>query len=463
MAKNTTIDESNLPKVVLVGRVNVGKSRLFNRLIENQKAIISDIGGTTRTNNEGIVIWRGKEIQLVDTGGLTFEDDIPFEKDIIRQTELAIKGASLVIFVTDATTGILPQERELAKRLRKKQMPIMLVANKVDSDKKELRLASGEWASLALGEPIAISASNGRNVGDFLDQVYTILQKQSVRPKKPKQKKNTINVSIIGKPNVGKSSLFNKLIGEEKVIVSDIAHTTREPHDTQVVYEYKVGKKEVKQKINFVDTAGIRRKAKVAGELERVGIHKSISSIEESDIILFVLDGSESISSQDKQLGGLVEKRGKSVILLINKWDLATERSDEYRNAVKKMVYRHFPHLDFAPILFVSSLTNYRIHEIFPMIMRVWQSRHTEIPNKALEVFLKHATKEHRPSRGKGTRHPKLLGITQLGTAPPVIEVVIKYRTSLHRSYINFLKNKLRQQFDFIGTPIILKLRKLKK
>ncbi|MEK7083810.1 MAG: GTPase, partial [Patescibacteria group bacterium] len=272
-----------------------------------------------------------------------------------------------------------------------------------------------------------------------------------------------LRISIIGKPNVGKSSLFNKLIGEERVIVSPIPHTTREPYDTEVTYEYDIGKKIKKQPIIFVDTAGIRRKASVSGELEREGIHKSVESIQTSDIVLFVIDGSETISSQDMQLGGLLERRSKSVILLINKWDLTKDTSDQFRHEVERMVATHFPHLDFAPIIFVSGKTGYRVHQIFPMIMKVWQARHTEIPPQTLTEFMKRIIKEHRPSRGKGVRHPEILGFHQLGSNPPVFEMLIKYRTSIHRSYVEYVENKLREQFDFLGAPIVIHLSKMKR
>lgn len=460
-----TIDIDNLPVVALVGRVNVGKSTLFNTLTEEQKAIVSDIPGTTRTSNVGIVLWRGKYMRVVDTGGLTFTDDIPLEADILKQTERALKDADIILFVTDARDGVLPQERELARRLRRVEVkPVLLIANKTDNKKIEQTLTDEQWFKLGLGEPFPISATNGRNVGDLLDKIYTILHAGTVRPKIKKENTDDIRVSIIGKPNAGKSSLFNKLIGEERVIVSDIAHTTREPYDTRVVYTRKEkGKKKETQPIVFVDTAGIRRKAKVSGVLERAGIHKSIQAIEDADIVLFVLDGSQPISSQDMQLGGLVERRGKSVMILLNKWDRAEDTDDSVRNNVKKMVYAHFPHLKFAPILFVSGLTGAGVHRVFPTLVRIWQARQTEIPSSALGVFLKKATSEHRPSRGKGTRHPKLLGMKQLGTAPPVFQVYVKYRTSLHRSYIHYLENKLRDQFDFFGTPIIIKLKKMKK
>ncbi|MFH1286413.1 MAG: ribosome biogenesis GTPase Der, partial [Candidatus Magasanikbacteria bacterium] len=424
--------KNDLPIVALVGRVNVGKSTLFNRLIEEKQAIVSDIPGTTRTSNEGMVIWRGKQIRLIDTGGLTFTDDVPLEKDILIQTERAMKQADLIIFLTDGKDGVLPQEKELAKRMRRiETKPVFLVANKIHTKKQEKELTDPDWYKLGLGDPFPISATSGRNVGDLLDKIYSELQKSKRRPKKSKKDIDTINISIIGKPNVGKSSLFNKLIGEDKVIVSEMAHTTREPHDTLVEYTYTLEKKKMNQRIKFIDTAGIRRKAKVHGKLEREGIFKSIDSLKDSDLILFVLDGSEVISSQDMQLGGLIERRAKSVIILINKWDLAEDASDTQRNFTKKKIYSYFPHLDFAPIEFVSGLTGVGVHKIFPLIMKVWEARHTKIANRGLENFLNKATKEHRPSRGKGTRHPKLLGIKQLEVAPPVFEIAVKFRTSL--------------------------------
>jgi len=464
MATPATIDEKNLPVIALVGRVNVGKSTLFNKLIEENKAIVSTIPGTTRTPNEGLVLWRGKYVKLVDTGGLTFTDDIPLEESILKQSEKAMKNADIILFVTDGQEGILPQEKELAKRIRKiKNKTVYLLANKIDSSQKENSLEIQEFLKLGLGEPFNISATNGRNVGDLLDIIYKKLGSAKVRPKGIKDEpKEIINVSIIGKPNAGKSSLFNKLLGEEKVIVSELAHTTREPHDTQMTYEYTEEEKTKKQKINFIDTAGIRRKSKVTGYLEKQGIHKSIMSIGASDLVLFVIDGTETISSQDRQLGGLLERGGTSVIIIINKWDLAKDNSDTHRQAVKKMVYSYFPHLDYAPMLFTSGLNGYSVHKIFPTIIDVWKARQTEINEKDLDYFIVGATRKHLPSKGKGTRKPKVLGLKQIATSPPVFEMYIKIKTSIHRSYVNYIENKLREQFDFLGTPIIIKLRKSK-
>src|SRR3989338_6993295 len=448
MATPATIDIDKLPTLALVGRVNVGKSTLFNRLVEKNQAIVSDIAGTTRTNNEGVVLWRCKFFHIIDTGGLTFENESEWEKDIIRQVERAVEHADMIIFITDAQVGVLPQERELARKLRQiTKRPIMLVANKVDTTRLEPQIHTPEWSKLGLGEAYPVSAVNGRNVGDFLDVVFKTLKKHSKNPKIIKElKDDPIRVSILGKPNVGKSSLFNKLIGDEKVIVSPIAHTTREPHDTLMTYLYEENGKEKKQKINFIDTAGIRRKAQVHGELERAGISKSIESFTTSDIILFVLDGSEPISHQDMQLGGLMERHSKSVIVVLNKWDLCENNSDEKRNEVKKMIASHFPHLDFAPIVLVSGLTGYRVHQIFPTIVDTWKARHTKIDADVLGNFIQKIKREHRPSRGKGTRHPDIMGFRQLDTNPPIFEMLIKYGTSIHISYVKYVENRLREE-----------------
>lgn len=447
---------SAIPTVALVGRVNVGKSSLFNRLIEENKAIVSPIPGTTRTSNEALVLWRGKQFRLIDTGGLTFEDDVPLENDIIKQSERAMKEADIIVFVTSAKDGVLPQERELAKRLRRVEIkPVMLVANKVDTHALEKTLTEPEWYKLGLGEPFPVSAASGRNVGDLLDAWYDILDKRRLRSPLKQKKAEEIKVSIIGKPNVGKSSLFNKLIGDDRAIVSDIPHTTREPHDVTMPYE--------SYGITFIDTAGIRRKSKVEGSLERAGISKSLDTIGHSDIALFVLDGTDPISTQDMQLGGLLEKHSRSVIILLNKWDMSEDKSETYRNEAKKLIYAHFPHLDFAPLLLVSGKTGYGVHTIFPNITHVWRARNTQISNGALEHFLKRVTAEHRPSRGKGTRHPELLAMRQINAGPPIFELFIKSKTSLHRSYVHYLENKLREQFDFEGTPIVIRLTKMKK
>lgn len=465
MASPTTPNTRRLPTAVIVGRANVGKSSLFNKMIEDKKALVSDIAGTTRTNNEGEILWRGKNIRLIDTGGPDNSENERFTKEILKQCEIALIEADVIIFVADSKTGILPQERTLIKKIREqmvdRKIPIILVANKCDKPKSDGDITGKDWLSLGLGEPIAVSAANGRGTGDLLDLIYTAVSKKANRPKiaLKESDKQPVRVSLIGKPNVGKSSLFNQLIGEDKVIVSPIAHTTREPFDTTLVYE-EDGKKHT---ITFVDTAGIRRKSKVEGNLEQQGVAKSIDSIGKSDIVLLVIDGSEPISSQDLQLGGYLEMHSRSTIIVLNKWDLTDDVSDTHRQEVKEKLYKHFPHLKFAPIVFVSGKTGYRIHQIFPLIIEVEKARQTMVESRDLDDFLREVVREHRPARGKGTNHPSLIGMRQLGSAPPVFELFIKYRTSLHLSYVHFLENKLRERFNFFGTPIVIKLTKMKR
>ena len=454
MATPAKITDQNLPTVALVGRVNVGKSTLFNKIVEENKAIVSAIAGTTRTRNIAIANWKGKNFTLVDTGGLTFSEDVPLEKEIIKQTETAIKEADLIIFVVDVQAGLLPQERELGKRLIKDKNKIIFVANKADSERLRLNTHEAEWRKLGLGEPFPISAANGSNVGNLLDEVFKRLGKTAKRPKTTKEIKS-IKVALIGKPNVGKSSLFNTLIGKEQVIVSDMPHTTREPHDTLVEVDG--------QAVIFVDTAGIRRKSKVSGELEKAGIGKSINTIKKADVVLFILDANEPVTTQDQQLAGFLRENTKSTIIVINKWDLSQENSDEFRNKTKAKIYADFPHLDFAPIVFVSAKTEYKVHQIFPLIFRAWQERHTIIPEDELKEFFRKITKEHRPSRGKGTRHPEVLAFHQIHNNPPMFEMMIKFQTSIHFSYVRYIENRLREKFSFFASPIVIKLTKLKR
>jgi GTP-binding protein len=456
MTTPAKIIDQELPIVALVGRVNVGKSTLFNKLIEQNLAIVSPIPGTTRTRNMAVASWRGKQFRLVDTGGLTFSEDVPLEEDIIKQTELALKEADLLVFVTDIESGLLPQEIELSKllRIKAKNKPIILVANKADSVASHTAIHEGSWRKLGLGTPLPVSALSSANLGDLLDVIYKQLGKQKRRPKKFKEGKPPIKVAIMGKPNVGKSSLFNSLIGEDRVIVNPLAHTTREPHDTLVEVD--------DQLIQFVDTAGIRRKAKVSGELEQLGIQKSIATVNKCDIVLLVLDATEPITDQDQQLAGLLREHTRSVIIVVNKWDQAEDNSDAFRNDAKKDIYASFPHLNFAPIVFVSAKTEYRVHQIFPLIKQAWEGRQVVLSDEVLKDFLKRVTKKRLPTRGKGVRHPKVFSITQLGYNPPMFELIIKSNTSLHISYVHYLSNRLREEFGFFAAPIVMKLTKLK-
>lgn len=455
MATPAKIVDFDIPTVALVGRVNVGKSSLFNKITETSHAIISAIPGTTRTRNIGLATWRGKNFRLVDTGGLTFDQDVPLENEIIKQTELAIAEADVIVMVVDVKNGALPQERELAKKiLRKIKKPVIFVANKADNPGARVLVYDQEWQSFGMGVPLAVSAKNGSGVGDLLDVFYKKFREIHKTPKTVKPV-NPIRVAILGKPNVGKSSLFNSLIGEDRVVVNKLPHTTREPHDILVETEG--------QHIIFIDTAGIRRKTKVSGELEKIGIGKSLEMINRSDVVLLVLDASEPISDQDQQLAGLLRAHARSVIIVINKWDLSEDNTDKFRNEIKEKIYANFPHLNYAPIVFTSAKTHYRTHQIFPMILRAALERKTEIPDDLLQEFLKKTVRQHLPARGRGVRHPEILGLTQIGSNPPVFDLRIKNKTSVSLSYVHFIANRLRENFGFFATPVSIKLSKMKK
>jgi len=470
MATPSTIYDLELPTIALVGRVNVGKSTLFNKITETNHALISNIPGTTRTRNIGIALWRGKNFRVIDTGGLTFDSAVPLEDEIIQQTEIALEEADVVLFVVDIQGDVLPQEYELAKKLQKfsknKKKLIIFVANKGDRAIDRSRAHDHEFLRLGLGVPITVSAINGAGLGDLMDFVSTKLNKLKIRPKKTKRIK-MIKVAIVGKPNVGKSSLFNKLIGQDSAIVSSMPHTTREPYDTLVKYtpntEIENSKKPETTNILFIDTAGIRRKTKVSGLLERAGIGKSMEAIRASDIVLLVLDAAEPITDQDQQLAGLLRERAKSVIIIVNKWDLAEDNEDTFRNDVKQLILQKFPHLDFAPVIFVSAKNGYRVHQIFPDIVKAYEARQIQLTATELHDFIKKAIRKHLPTRGMGVRHPAVLGLRQLSTNPPVFDILVKPRTSIHISYAHFLSNQLSEQFNFYACPIIMKISKMKK
>lgn len=451
MKKSTIVVKDSIPTVALVGRVNVGKSTLFNRIIEERQALVSPQPGTTRTRNMAIAWWRGNPIRFIDTGGLTFDESIPLEKDVIRQTELALAEADIIAFVTDAQAGILPQERELARRLHKQNKTVILIANKADTQTKEMAIHDPVWRGLGFGDPIPASAQNGRNVGDLLDVIHAAIK--SKYPAVPALETEPIRIAVIGKPNVGKSTLFNALIGEERVIVSPMPHTTREPHDTLVTWEDTA--------LQFIDTAGIRRQARMEAGLEKEGVQKSIHALERADIALLVVDAGDDLSAQDKRLASLIEESNVGIVIVVNKWDLVKNGSDAtVRTAAIKQIARVFPFALYAPVVLVSALEERGVANIMPLIIKVREARNRTLTEDEVNEFFKEVLAKHRPPRGKGTRFPKLLGMKQRGTSPPMFELFIKHGTSVHRSYVSYLANRLRERFDFTGTPIVIRMRK---
>lgn len=452
--RRPSIVDFNLPTITLIGRVNVGKSTFFNKLMEKFQALVSDEPGTTRTRNIGNFTWRGVQARLVDAGGLTFDENAEFEEEILDQTLKGIAEADIVLFIVDGQAGLMPQEREIAKILRKKKVKTLLVANKVDAPRMRTTVHEGEWMKLGLGEPRIISAANGVGVGDLLDEVFKFFHTGSRRRPKEVKIKPSIRVAILGKPNVGKSTLLNQIAGKDIVITSPVAHTTRETFNLLVQWG--------EHYIEFKDTAGIRRKAHVSRGLEKMGVSQSIRQMQDADVILLMVDATEPISVQEKVLGRLVDDKRRSMVIVVNKWDLVEDHSEENRKKFIDAMHVQYPHLSHAEIIFVSAKSGFRVHQLYEVITQAFDSRYKQIPALELDSFLRQLISKHPPQRGIGNVPPKIYGLKQLANNPPEFQVSVKAKTSLNSSYLKFIERALREKFGFVGTPIIMYTKKTK-
>ncbi|MDX9893420.1 MAG: ribosome biogenesis GTPase Der [Patescibacteria group bacterium] len=469
MNQKITINQK-LPTVVIVGRINVGKSTLFNRLTETSKAIISPIEGTTRDYNLGQVAWRKKIFNLIDSGGVNIDilqnsivnliNEKPLqnlkpniiEQEIIKQTKTALAKANLIIMVTDGKTGVLPEDRQLAITLKKMAKPVILVVNKID--RQSQAASTAEFFKLGLGKPWPVSAASGSQVGDFLDEL--VKQIKWPRGRQPNVKDQTaIKVALIGKPNVGKSSLVNKMLGEERVIVSPLAQTTREPQDTEIIFD--------KQHIIIIDTAGLRKKTKVHETLEKIATKKTQRMIEQADIVLLVTEANEPLAKQDAYLAGLLKDQGVGVIVVANKWDLIANKTTNTDQQVKNYYQGEFAYLSFAPLIFVSAQTGKNVDKILPLILEVNQESTKKVSPEDLEKLTTALVRHHRPAQAKGNSRPKIYGLTQSGVKPPTFTITVGPRQSLHFSYIRFIENQLRHNFGFKGIPVRIRTRSLKQ
>lgn len=482
--------KNSLPKVVLVGRMNVGKSTLFNRLTRTHGALVSAIAGTTRDRREGIVTWNGHSFILIDTGGIDLPKTTkeqqkqkrggysvssdPFAQDIERQATIARREAALVLFVVDGREGLLPQERAWARLLKKEKKSVLLAVNKLDAPRH--RHALHEFWILGCGEPAPISAITGSGTGDLLDRVVPeLLQYQApplpeADPETPQ--KEPIRIALLGKPNVGKSSLVNALLGEDRVIVSPIAHTTREPIDTHFTFNG--------QAFVLIDTAGIRRKAHIDRGLEETGVELSLKVLERADVALIVLESHVSLNVQDLHLARALADFGVGCLIVANKWDLFLKKSTDQNpmaktEAVKKFtqyIRNQLPHLDWAPMVFASALTKRNVNTILDTVVQVDAERRRMISEKELEEFMKKLV--YRPStKVKTMRKPHVYGLKQTGTCPPKFELVTewtnvmtqkgKQKGTVRSSYVRFIENQLRDRFGFEGTPVIVQLRTIEQ
>ncbi len=341
--------------------------------------------------------------------------------------------------------GLLPQERAIAKRLSSSKKPVILAGNKADNPGIRSRAAEREWPQLNLGTIYPVSAENGTGVGDLLDAVVEKLRKKDTRAESPFDTA-PIRVAIIGKPNVGKSSLVNKILGEERVIVSDIPHTTREPQDSLLLSN---GKPYI-----LVDTAGIRKRSKIIPGLEKAGVKKSLAAIRRADVIALVLSADEGLGTQERHLAGVIEESGKPVIVVVNKWDLIGEKTSQVMDAFRAKISKSLPFFAWAPVLFASAKTGEKTHLILNIAERAKLEAERKIDDPLLEKFLRKIVQEHRPTKAKGVRHPYIYSLKQIGVSPPTFLMVIKELAPVHASYIRFMENRLREKFGFKGVPL---------
>lgn len=442
---------ANLYKVAIVGRVNVGKSTLFNRLISNQKAITSSVAGTTRDRNYAICAWKDLEFELIDTGGLERQSDDDIDAQIISQAKMAIQEADLLLFVVDTQNGLMPNDIELAKEFKKYKKDIILAANKADNNRG--RLAISEFYKLNLDKPWPISAINGVGTGDLLDEIVRVLKntKKSKVAKTQKENESSIKIAIIGKPNAGKSSLINAILGEERTIVSSTPHTTRDSQDISFYFN--------KQKIILVDTAGIRRRSKKSSDpFEKQSIEQSFETLKKADIAILVTDVSEKLSWQDKHLIERVNEEGLGLIILANKWDLIPDKTTNTVNEYIQYYQRFFPFIKWAPLIFSSTIKKTNFNKILEKLVLIYQEKNKSIPDNALDKLLKQVIRRHKPSRGKGTKHPYIYSLKQIRTNPPTFAIKMNFKAELHDSYLRFIENSLRRKFGFDGVPIKIRV-----
>lgn len=428
--------------VAIVGRPNVGKSTLFNRLIERREAIVDNVSGVTRDRLYGHCEWNGRTFSVIDTGGYVKDSEDIFEKEIARQVVIAIEEADVIIFMVDVLAGLTDLDSSVADLLRKSEKPVFVTANKVDIH--ERILDAYEFYNLGLGEIYSISAINGSGTGDLLDEIVKVLPED-----KNAEEEELPRITIVGRPNVGKSSLTNVLIGEERNIVTDIAGTTRDAINTRY------------NKFGFdfmlVDTAGVRKKSKVNEDLEFYSVMRAIRAIENSDVCLLMIDASVGFEAQDQNILNLIRKNKKGIVILVNKWDLIDKTTNTLKEYQKSIMEKIAPFNDI-PILFISALTKQRVHKVIETAMAVYENRTQRIPTARLNEVMLQAIEDYNPPSVKG-KYIKIKYVTQLPTPTPVFAFFANLPQYIKEPYKRYLENKLRENFNFTGVPIVLVFR----
>jgi GTP-binding protein len=425
--------------VAIIGRQNVGKSTLLNRVAGQPVAIVEDFPGTTRDRVFADAVWNGVDFTLVDTGGLEPGDESAVNKEVRKQAEAAVSEADVIIFLTDAREGLMPGDQEIADMLRRSGKPVILAVNKIDNPKHQP--AAAEFYQVGLGDPLPVSAYHGRGVADMLDIVVEKLPPPEPEPEVPA---GGIGVAIVGRPHVGKSLLLNRIIGQERSIVGETPGTTRDAID----YTLDFGG----QNVILIDTAGIRRRGRVEKGIEWYSVIRAMRAIDRADITLLVIDATEPITAQDTHIAGHVEKAGKGMILLVNKWDLVTEKNKTEYNQYIQSRLKFAP---YVPILYISAKTGQGVNKIMPLVLQVSQERSMRIPNPEVNSLVKNAVASHNvPHSGK--KFLKVYSASQTATNPPTFTFLVNDAKLIHFSYKRFLENRLREIYSFKGTPIRL-------
>ncbi len=429
--------------VAIVGRPNVGKSSLFNRIIGDKVSITDDASGVTRDRIYGKASWLNQEFSIIDTGGIILKDE-PFSKEIRAQAQLAIDEADVIIMVVDARTGITTEDEDVIHLLNKSHKPLIVAANKIDDGSMQSLMY--EFYSLGCEYVVAISALHGIGVGDLLDHVLEALPNHQ----KKEYEEGTIQFCFIGQPNVGKSTLTNTIIGENRVIVSNIPGTTRDAIDTMFTRD--------KRKYVVVDTAGIRKQGKIYENAEKYSVIRAIRAIERSDIAVIVLDGTKEIEEQDKRIAGYAREYNKALIIVVNKWDLVNKDDKTMKNYEDK-IRKQFQFMDFAPIIFLSAMNNERVHKLLDKINNVYENYNRHVNTSTLNDVLMDAVLLNQPPMFNGNRL-SLSYATQSDIMPPTFVLFVNSEKHMHFSYLRYLENQIRNTFDFEGSPIKFVLRK---
>ncbi|HNR03788.1 MAG TPA: ribosome biogenesis GTPase Der [Bacillota bacterium] len=430
--------------VAIVGRPNVGKSTLFNKLAGKRISIVEDHPGVTRDRIYTEVQWQDRAFTLIDTGGIEPHSEDLMLKQMKQQAEVAIETAEVIVFLVDGQEGITPSDREVANLLRRTRKKIILAVNKIDAPKYKDNIY--EFYNLGLGEPMGISSGQALGLGDLLDEIINNLLPEEEEV----YDEYTIKVAVVGKPNVGKSSLVNKILGEQRVIVSDVPGTTRDAIDTP----FTVGE----DKYVFIDTAGMRKRGKVFESIERYSVIRSLTAIERADVCLMLIDGKEGVSEQDSKIAGYIHDQGKAAVIIVNKWDIV-EKDDKTIDKYKADIRNELSFMEYAPILFVSALTGQRVNKVLELVNHVSNQHAMRISTGMLNDVINEAVLTNQPTVSGGRRF-KIYYATQVSIKPPAFALFVNEPSLMHFSYQRYLENQIRKAFSFEGTPVRFLLRK---